>query len=132
MAPYTPIGTLTFVGTESHAPAISFAQFCQEELNTYNLHFSSYIFHFYIIVLFIFNCHERKKGPMLTLGQILLQPRAPLYQQRQSQKQQLLQLRTQLKLLLRVQRRVSKHLEFLKANTLKSKHFCNQISYIYD
>ena len=39
LAPYTPIGTLTFVGTESHAPAISFSQFCQEELNTYNLYF---------------------------------------------------------------------------------------------
>ena len=31
LAPYTPIGTLTFVGTESHAPEISFAQLCQEK-----------------------------------------------------------------------------------------------------
>lgn len=127
MAPYTPIGTLTFVGTESHAPAISFAQFCQEELNTYNLNFSSYIFYFYIIVLFIFNCHERKKVPMLTRVQILLQPRAPLYQQRQSQKQQLLQLRTQLKLSLRVQRRVSNILNLGKKIYLKIKTFLQPI-----
>ena len=127
MAPYTPIGTLTFVGTESHAPAISFAQFCQGELNTYNLNFSSYIFYFYIIVLFIFNCHERKKVPMLTRVQILLQPRAPLYQQRQSQKQQLLQLRTQLKLSLRVQRRVSNILNLGKKIYLKIKTFLQPI-----